>query len=280
MRRGHGATHDGAVLSSLAPARRRLVLAVGGFLVVAVAVLAAFVVAGVISGDGATRPVDQTEPGPVLLVPGYGGSTATLEPLAVSLRAAGRDVTVVELPGRALGDLQGQADALAAAATRVLDRTGADSVDLVGYSAGGIVARLWVQEGDGATSVRRFVTLGSPHHGTQLASLGALVSGACPVACQQLAPQSPVLARLDSAPLPTGPRYLALWTTQDDVVVPAVSGELDGAQSVSVQDVCPDDRVRHSGLPADEVVQGLVAGSLGAGAIPAWGPGDCARLSS
>ncbi len=251
-------------------------LAVVGLVVGALAVLSAFA----FSGDRSTRPVDQAAPGPVLLVPGYGGSTASLGALASSLRSAGRDVTVVELPGRALGDLQGQAEALAGAAALVRGRTGAGSVDVVGYSAGGVVARLWVQEGDGATSVRRLVTLGSPHHGTQLASLGSLVGGACPVACQQLAPGSPVLARLNSTPLPTGPRYLAVWTTQDDVVVPAASAELDGATSVSVQDVCPDDRVRHSGLPEDVVVQGLVAGSLGAGAIPGWGPADCARLSS
>ncbi len=142
------------------------------------------------------------------------------------------------------------------------------------------MARLWVQEGDGAGSVRRLVTLGSPHHGTQLASLGSLVAGACPVACQQLAPDSPLLVRLNSTPLPRGPRYLAVWTAQDDVVVPAVSAELDGATSVSVQRVCPTDRVRHSGLPEDVVVLGLVAGSIGAGPIPPWGPSDCARLSS
>ncbi len=77
-----------------------------------------------------------------------------------------------------------------------------------------------------------------------------------------------MLVRLNSTPLPRGPRYLAVWEAQDDVVVPAVSAELDGATSVSVQRVCPTDRVRHSGLPEDVVVLGLVAGSIGAGPIP------------
>lgn len=265
------------MLSALAPARRRLTLAVGGLVLVAIA---ASGVAVVVGRDGAARPVDQAVPGPVLLVPGYGGSTSAFGRLASTLRSAGRDVTVVQLPDQALGDLQGQADELAHVAAGVLARTGATSVDVVGYSAGGVVARLWVQEGSGAGSVRRLVTLGSPHHGTQLAALGSLVAGACPVACQQLAPESPVLARLNSAPLPRGPRYLAVWTTQDDVVVPAASAELDGATSVSVQQVCPTDGVRHSGLPEDVVVVGLVAGSVGAEPIPAWGPSDCARLSS
>ena len=251
-------------------------LVVGGVLLAAVLTVVALVVVG---RKGST-PVDQSVPGPVLLVPGYGGSTVSLRPLAAALRSAGRDVTVVELPDSALGDLQVQAEALSVAAAGVLARTSASSVDVVGFSAGGIVARLWVQEDDGAASVRRMVTLGSPHHGTQLATLGALVNGACPVACQQLAPGSQVLARLNGTALPAGPRYLSVWTTQDDVVLPPASAQLDGATNLSVQEVCPGARVRHSGLPGDKVVQALVAGSLGAGAVPAWGPADCARLSS
>ncbi len=99
--------------------------------------VSALLLAVLVGRDGSTTPVDQALPGPVLLVPGYGGSTASLGPLASSLRSAGRDVTVVQLPDQALADLQGQADELAAVAARVLARTGAASVDVVGYSAGG-----------------------------------------------------------------------------------------------------------------------------------------------
>jgi triacylglycerol lipase len=108
----------------------------------------------------ALGPVDQSRPGPVLLVPGYSGSVTSLESLAGSLRAIGRDVTIVTLPDDALGDLTEQAASLAAAARAVLDRTNAGSVDVVGYSAGGVVARLWVTEGGGASSVGGLVTFG------------------------------------------------------------------------------------------------------------------------
>jgi triacylglycerol lipase len=263
------------VLSHLAPARRRLVLGVGALLI---AVLAT---GGVLSLRSDTHEaVDQARPGPVLLVPGYGGSVASLSSLRATLRAAGRDVTVVGLPDRALGDLADQARVLGSAVDAALARTGADSVDVLGYSAGGVVARIWVIEEGGAGRVRRLVTLGSPNHGTDLAELGALVQGTCSVACQQLSPTSPVLARLNAEPLPPGPEYLSLWTTRDDVVLPPDSAIIDGVSSPSLQSICVDSQVRHSGLPDDPLVQRLVAEAFGSGMVPTWGPGDCTRLRS
>lgn len=265
------------MLTHLAPARRRLVLALVG-LVALVAVGAGSLAVWSAAGDDAV--VDQSRQGPVLLVPGYGGSVASLQPLAAALRAGGRDVTVVPLPDRALGDLGQQATALGRAVDSALERTGAPSVDLVGYSAGGVVARLWVVEDGGADRVRRLVTLGSPHHGTDLATLGSVVGGACPAACQQLAPSSPVLARLEAEALPTGPAYLSLWTTGDDVVVPPGSAVLEGVASPSLQSICPSVRVSHSGLPSQPLLQRLVAEALAPTPVPSWGPSDCARLTS
>lgn len=250
------------VLASLAPARRRLVVAV-----VATAILLAAVGALVaVTGHRARGPaVAQDRPGPVLLVPGYGGSPTALLPLAEALRSSGRQVRVVTLPDNAEGDLDTQAVALGAAVTAVRQRTGAGSVDVVGYSAGGVVARLWVRNHGGAGVARRVVTLGSPQHGTELAALGALVAGACPVACQQLAPSSSVLAALNrGAETPAGPSWLSLWTTHDTIVVPPESAELAGAINLSVQSLCPGDAVDHGGLPRDHVVQRVVLRALAA----------------
>lgn len=202
----------------------------------------------------------QDEPGPVLLVPGYGGSTVGLEVLAEALRAEGRVATVVPLPGDGTGDLRASADALDAAVTA----SGAGSVDVIGYSAGGLVARLWAR--DNAAEVRRVVTLGSPHHGTRLASLGAAYSpGSCPAACLQMVPGSELLDGLNHGDeTPDGPQWLSLWTDQDQVVTPPDSARLDGAVNVALQDLCPGLQLDHDGLPVSPVVTSLVLQALAA----------------
>jgi pimeloyl-ACP methyl ester carboxylesterase len=266
------------VLSALSPARRRLVLGLLVVLVLAgVAGVAAVVVPRLAAGDPV--PVSQEEAGPVLLVPGYGGSTGSLQPLAARLTAAGRDAVVVPLPGDGTGDLAASADALGTAVDDALARTGAGSVDVVGYSAGGVIARLWAADG-GAAQARRVLTLGSPHHGTTLADLGAGIAPAeCPVGCQQLTTDSELLHRLNAGDeTPAGPTWVSLWSTVDQTVTPPDSARLDGALDLTVQSVCADSRVAHGQLPADAVVQGIVLAELAAGPPVQLGPADCAGL--
>jgi triacylglycerol esterase/lipase EstA (alpha/beta hydrolase family) len=267
------------VLSALPPARRRLLLAGVAAALVLVVVLVAAVVRG---GGGSVTAVPQDRPGPVLLVPGYGGSTDSLQALAGRLRSAGRDAQVVDLPGGGTGDLREQAAALGRAVAAALARTGAGSVDVVGYSAGGVVARLWVREDGGGSLARRVVTLGSPHHGTSLASLaGSLLPSQCPQACRQLAPDSDLLHKLNSGDeTPAGPQWVSVWTTADEVVNPPDSSRLDGAVDLTVQGVCPRSQVQHSGLPTDPVVQGIVLAELAATPVASLSTADCVRLSS
>jgi pimeloyl-ACP methyl ester carboxylesterase len=258
----------------VSPARRRALLAL-----VAAAVLLVGVAVGAALRDPGTSSsaVPQDRPGTVLLVPGYGGSTASLQGLARALRAAGRSTVVVDLPGDGTGDLRAQAAAVKQAADRVI-AGGAPSVDVVGYSAGGVVARIWAADLDGRRQARRVVTLGSPHHGTDLARLGAVLApGACPLACQQLAPGSDLLSGLGRAPV--GPVWTSLWTAQDETVVPPDSARLDGALDVEIQAVCADAQVQHGELPRDPLVIGLVERALAVQPMTSVPPGSqCAAL--
>jgi triacylglycerol esterase/lipase EstA (alpha/beta hydrolase family) len=220
----------------------------------------------------------QGRPGPVVLVPGYGGSTSALEVLAGKLRAAGRTVHVFHLPGDGTGDLVQQAKALGGYITEV--RGDAPSVDVVGYSAGGVVTRLWVTDFGGRAITRRVVTLGSPHHGTRVAGLArAFAASSCPTACHQLAPDSPVLGELNGGDVtPSGPLWTTVWTDFDQVVTPPASGRLEGATDVRLQAVCADERVDHSGLPRSPLVAGIVITSLGVPAPRPVSASDCTEL--
>jgi triacylglycerol lipase len=211
----------------------------------------------------ATAGPAQDKPGPVLLVPGYGGGTSSLDVLASRIRASGRPATVLRLPGTGTGSLVADAALLNAAVDRAL-RRGAPSVDVIGYSAGGVAALIWARRDDGAAKARRIITLGSPFHGTQLAAAAeALVPGECPAACRQLVPGSALLASLDVASPGDLPRWLSLWTTGDLVVTPPDSARLAGAIDVPVQSVCPALAVTHSQLPTSPAVVAMVLAAIG-----------------
>jgi hypothetical protein len=151
----------------------------------------------------------------------------------------------------------------------------------VGYSAGGVIARLWAADG-GAGQARRIVMLGTPNHGTTLADLaGDLLPGECPQGCRQLSTDSPLLAQLNAGDeTPPGPAYVSIWTTSDETVTPPDSARLAGAVELPVQDVCPDSRVGHGQLPSDALVQGIVLAELAAGPPVQLSTADCARLSA
>jgi triacylglycerol esterase/lipase EstA (alpha/beta hydrolase family) len=265
-------------LAAMSPQRRRFVLAASG--VVAVAVLATVVppLVNRLTQSSPTGFPAQDRPGTVLLVPGYGGSTDSLTTLAERIRATGRQAVVVQLPDSATGDLTVQADALDNAVEAAL--RGAPSVDVVGYSAGGVVTRLWVEEHDGAAKARRVITFGSPYHGTTVAGAAdAADPGVCPTACQELVPGSSLLTRLaGQAPQAGHPPWLSLWTTQDQTVVPPDSAELAGALDASLQSVCADDQSSHGGLPTDPLVVGIVLSELSAGTMTTPAAADCASL--
>jgi triacylglycerol lipase len=257
-------------LSSLSPRRRALAAGVA-LALVAAAVLAAVLVLRSEPGRGRAGEV------PVLLVPGFDGTPDSLGTLAARLRAGGRRVVVVvALPDRGTGDLAAAARVL----ERAVDRTGAASVDLVGYSAGGIVVRAFLADRGGAARTRRVVLLGTPNHGTELAGAAAAVDARlCAGACAQLVPGSALLARLNRGDeTPAGPAFTSIWTASDQTVTPPASARLQGAVNVRVQDVCAGSGIGHGGLVRDPLVLGLVVRALD-GALPRPpAPADCAAL--
>jgi triacylglycerol lipase len=260
-------------VASVSPRRR--VLAVAAALVLAMAALVAAVAALGGGGRAAPEAVRRVAEVPVLVVPGYNGTAASVGTLAARMRAAGREVEVVELPDRGTRDLRDSAAALG----RAVDRTGAARVDLVGYSAGGVVIRVLLADPARALRTRRVVLLGSPNHGTELAgAAAALDPGMCGSICQ-MAPGSGLLAELNRGDeTPPGPEFFSIWTALDQTVVPPATAALDGATNIRVQDVCPSARLGHGDLVTSPLALGLVVEAL-EGTLPEDpGTGDCAAL--
>lgn len=214
--------------------------------------------------------------GPVLLVYGYGGTSTGLTQLAAKIRAAGRTAVLVNPVGDNTGDLNEQVAGLEKA-VRQAESAGATSVDVVGYSAGGVVALTWSKRYDGAVRARRIVSVGSPLHGTTVASTAlVLAPDRCLEACRQLAPGSELLQSLDvDGAGAAHPGWLALWTQNDTVVTPPDSGRLKGAVALSVQSLCPAAAVSHTELPGNPVVQRIVLDALGDSALHAPSPALC-----
>jgi triacylglycerol lipase len=255
-------------LGRLSPRRRIFAAGVAGLL--AVAVVAAVVSIVIARSSAAGQPAGypaQDRPGPVLLVPGYGGNTNSLAILARRIRATGRQATVLHLPGNGTGSLFGDASVLNAAVSRAL-HGGAPSVDVIGYSAGGVTTLLWAREDGGAHKARRIVTLGSPFHGAELAADGeAFLPNACPAACRQLVPGSSLLSQLGAAITPQRPSWLSLWSVDDKTVDPPDSARLAGAVNVPIQSLCPAQQISHSQLPVNPAVTAMVLQAIGTGPV-------------
>jgi triacylglycerol lipase len=259
--------------SGLSPRRRVLI---GGLALIVVAVA---VTVGLRVSQGQPQPVPG-RPGAVLLVPGYGGSTAALDVLAARIRQTGRNAIVVQLAGNGTGDLAEQARVLDGYVNTALS-AGSGPVTVIGYSAGGVVAWLWDISYDGSARASRIITLGSPLHGARIAAVGTAADpGLCPVACQELVPGSALLTRLQQSPQQGRPPWLSLWTTDDQVVQPPDSARLPGAVNVPLQSVCPGAVIQHGQLPTTPLVVGIVLKALSSKSVAAPPASDCTALLS
>lgn len=203
---------------------------------------------------------------PVIIVAGTLRPAGVYRRLAAHLRARGHQVFVYELPNLGRGDMAVSAAGLAAFTDQVRTATGADKVDLVGHSQGGLVARQYVKFNGGAAHVRNLIGLGTPNRGTLTAlipsALGAGVRGG--VAFDQMVPGSDFLTALNEGDDTIGDvRYTSIYTAEDMVVVPVASAALhDGATNVRIQDQLPDNRVGHQSMPSDPAVQNGIEDAL------------------
>ncbi|NCG22117.1 MAG: hypothetical protein GWP91_24135 [Rhodobacterales bacterium] len=96
------------------------------------------------------------------------------------------------------------ADELDASVEEIRAKTGADRVDIVGVSLGGLIGLWWLKHLGGHARAERFVAVGSPFRGTWVALLGIATLGLVSKGAWQMVPNSKLIRELAGpSPVPT-----------------------------------------------------------------------------
>jgi triacylglycerol lipase len=211
---------------------------------------------------------------PVLLVHGTGPTPRENFGwnLLPQLTADGFDVCTVELPMRALGDIQVAAEFVVHGLREVHERSG-QRVDVAGHSQGGLEPR-WALAWWPSTRelLGDLVTYASPHHGTVVTDVACATSHCWP-AVHQMRPGSAFLEALHAQEDLGGLSVTSLGSVMDELVQPPTTIELEGASNILLQDVCPARPVTHLSIVADAVAYDLMVD-----AFEHEGPADPGRL--
>jgi triacylglycerol lipase len=218
-------------------------------------------------GDVSERMDDFGEEGgeSVLLIQGFFQTRQAMATLEERLRADGYRVVSFHMGGllnnfntRSIPTLARMIDAKV---RRLLDRTGHREIHIIGHSMGGLIARYLVQSLDGSDYARTVITLGSPHHGTGMAALGAglgllLVSRGL----WQLFPASPFVQELKRGKFPGHVRLVSVYSKHDmicmwerSVLTPGDGEDVRNAVVTGLG---------HMGLVEDPYVYGLILREL------------------
>ncbi|WP_225409651.1 esterase/lipase family protein [Stigmatella hybrida] len=208
---------------------------------------------------------------PVIIVGGTLASEILYWTLEARLRADGYYVEFFELPGSGLIDIREGAQQLNSRVADVLLKTGAEKVNLVGHSQGGITARTYVHA-YGHRRVESLISLGTPHKGTDVDPLLAVLLVGClgqptdKLLCHQLRP-GPFLVEINQRAPDDAIFYTNINTRKpyDVFTDAATNGRMDNCDrvnakgqplkcNVTVQDDCPLNIVEHIGLASNGAV--------------------------
>lgn len=221
-------------------------------------------------------------PNPVILVHGTDASAySDWAALSPALTAAGYCTYALNYgaspDGNSFGysDIRDSAVQLKAFTEGVLAATGAQQVDLVGYSQGAAVTRYYTNRLDGARVVDKWIGIASPAYGGTLYGVSPviqlvpsavrLVSRQFGPALVQLMQDSTFLHELnaggDTVP---GVDYTSIATRVDEVIQPYTNALLrdSDAKNIVIQDVCPQDMVAHFTFTYDPTTIALVRNAL------------------
>ncbi len=172
------------------------------------------------------QPDVEAEPGRrgVVLVHGYVCNRGLWSTWLERLRAAGVPAIAVTLEP-VFGSIDAMTSAVDRAVGRLLAETGLEPL-VVAHSMGGLVVRAWLRSSAGDRRVAGVVTIGTPHAGTWLARFSRTVNG------RQMRRGSDWLVALAaSEPAERRARFTCFYSDCDNIVFPASTGRLPGADN-------------------------------------------------
>lgn len=206
-----------------------------------------------------TRPV-------VLLHGSFSTVASNFTALAPALEASGRCVYALNYGNGGVGSITSSASQFADLVAEVRSATGFRTVDVVGYSQGGLVIRTALRFNGLADQISTAVLLAPSWNGTTAPLVASVPANLCR-ACADQAAGSALLRRLASGgDLDGNVRYAVVTTRSDSVVTPMSSqvpaGPPSRVSALVVQDRCPQSVIDHVNLPAQSGVVSWVVAAL------------------
>ncbi|MFG6120972.1 esterase/lipase family protein [Thalassobacillus sp. B23F22_16] len=196
----------------------------------------------------------EDKPKPIILVPGtFERSAQNWAELSPVLASKGNCVYALNYglthAGASTGPIEDSAQELKEFVDNVLNLTGAERVDIIGHSQGGMMPRYYIKNLRGAENVDNLIAFVPSNHGTDgilgFTRLNSDVSDitSC-TACQQQLVGSEFLENLNQGDeTPGNVSYTVITTKTDQVVTPYSSAFLDGpatqVSNITIQDYYP-----------------------------------------
>ncbi|WP_164470374.1 esterase/lipase family protein [Corynebacterium pseudopelargi] len=183
------------------------------------------------------------------------------------------------LPGFfGLGPMQASLEEINGQVAQIKAHTGAEKVDLVGWSEGGALAAAYAKQDKG--DVRTVVSIAGVLRGTTVLGIsnllargdamgmdtGRVISAGLGPAGNDLLEESAFMTALKEGGIEVpGVRYVAISTLYDEAATPLSATQFNGGEyrNIVVQHECPQDRVDHLGMPYDPRTIAFVAEALG-----------------
>ena len=164
---------------------------------------------------------------PIILLHGLFQNRSCMYWLQYQLRATGytRVISISTPPWR---DLETLTEKLAKKVDELNIKWNAEKVILIGHSMGGIIARNYIQNRGGNKHTLAMITIGSPHHGSKLAPFAVSSMG------KLLLPGSEFLRQFNQVNWPQEVKAFSLFTRYDNIVLPAETAKMDGAQNIEL----------------------------------------------